>query len=111
MLDLFLDDSHRALARSAQGWVDRHIAPHAAAWEEAGAFPRALHPEAAAAGLVGTVYPEALGGQGGMAPPLAALSARIVFVVAELRTTGCFQRSRRAGCTPSPGRCRCHDRM
>ncbi|MCK6505232.1 acyl-CoA dehydrogenase family protein [Myxococcota bacterium] len=65
MLDLFLDDSHRALARSAQGWVDRHIAPHAAAWEEAGAFPRALHAEAAAAGLVGTVYPEPLGGQGG----------------------------------------------
>lgn len=36
MLDLFLDDSHRALRDSAQAWVDRHIGPHADEWEEAG---------------------------------------------------------------------------
>lgn len=65
MLDLFLDDSHRSLRASAEAWVAQHILPHAEQWEEAGAFPLALHAQAARAGLVGTVYPEVVGGDGG----------------------------------------------
>ena len=30
MLAMFWDETHHALAESAQRWVDRHIAPHAA---------------------------------------------------------------------------------
>lgn len=65
MLDLFYDDTHRALRDSAAAWVDRHIAPHAAAWEEAGWFPEDLHRAAGDAGLLGVTCPEALGGAGG----------------------------------------------
>lgn len=65
MLDLFLDDSHRALAASAARFVDTNIRPYAEAWEEAGAFPLDLAPRAGAAGLLGPTYPEAVGGGGG----------------------------------------------
>jgi acyl-CoA dehydrogenase len=38
------------------------IAPHAHAWDEAGEFPRSLYADAAALGLLGLGFPEALGG-------------------------------------------------
>ncbi len=38
------------------------IAPHVTRWDEAGEFPRELYGEAAALGLLGLGYPEALGG-------------------------------------------------
>lgn len=65
MLPMFHDDSHQALADSAQRWVNRHIAPFAAEWEEAGLFDRGLYAAAGEAGLLGVSYPEALGGAGG----------------------------------------------
>ncbi len=43
-------------------FVDREIAPHVAAWDEAGTFPRELYRRAAEAGLLGIGWPEALGG-------------------------------------------------
>jgi acyl-CoA dehydrogenase len=43
-------------------FVEREIAPHIAAWDEAGSFPRALYGRAAALGLLGLGYPEAFGG-------------------------------------------------
>jgi acyl-CoA dehydrogenase len=54
-----------ALRESAAGFVHRHVVPGLAAWEEAGEVPRALHREAAAAGLLGIGIPEDVGGQGG----------------------------------------------
>jgi len=51
-----------ALADAVQRFAQRAVAPHAAAWDEAGAFPRALYAEAASLGLLGLGYPEALGG-------------------------------------------------
>ena len=38
------------------------LAPHIDAWEQAGEIPRELYPRAAALGLLGMGYPEALGG-------------------------------------------------
>ncbi len=38
------------------------VAPNAAAWDEAGEFPRELHRQAAELGLLGLGYPEHLGG-------------------------------------------------
>lgn len=65
MLELFLDDTHRALADATRRWVDHAIQPHASRWEEEGAFPRALHQAAGEAGLLGAAYPAELGGGGG----------------------------------------------
>ena len=39
-------------------FVEREIAPHVDAWDEAGAFPRELYAKAADAGLIGLGYPE-----------------------------------------------------
>jgi len=53
---------HEALRSSVRAFVEREIMPHAGAWDEAGAFPRELYRKAAAIGLLGIGYPEALGG-------------------------------------------------
>lgn len=47
---------------SIRRWVDAEVLPHVAAWDEAGAFPRALYRRAAALGLLQLGYPEPLGG-------------------------------------------------
>jgi acyl-CoA dehydrogenase len=65
MLDLYWDDTHRALKASIDGWVAEHIAPHAADWEEACHFPDSLFPLAGEAGILGVGYEEAVGGSGG----------------------------------------------
>jgi acyl-CoA dehydrogenase len=69
--DAFLDDTHRALRDTCRRFAEREIAPHVVEWEEAGAFPRELYLRAAAAGLLGTAFPEEVGGAGGT--PLHAL--------------------------------------
>ncbi len=51
-----------AFRASVRRFVDREIEPFAAAWDEAESFPRELYRKAAAAGLLGLGYPEALGG-------------------------------------------------
>jgi len=63
--DPWTTPERRALRESAAAFVRRHVGPHLAAWEDAGEVPRALHREAAAAGLLGIGYPEEVGGQGG----------------------------------------------
>lgn len=63
--DNLLDETHVALRDSCRRFAERHIAPHAEAWEEAGEFPRALYGEAARAGVLGVGFPQRLGGSGG----------------------------------------------
>jgi len=53
---------HEAFRASLRAWVAREITPHAAAWDEAGTFPRDLYRKAAEFGLLGLGYPEAIGG-------------------------------------------------
>jgi acyl-CoA dehydrogenase len=50
------------LSDAVKRFTLERIAPHVAAWDEAGEFPRELYREAAALGLLGLGYPEALGG-------------------------------------------------
>ncbi len=52
----------QALADAVKRFTLERIAPHVTAWDEAGEFPRELYREAAALGLLGLGYPEALGG-------------------------------------------------
>jgi acyl-CoA dehydrogenase len=51
-----------ALADSVRRFTLERIAPNVAQWDEAEEFPRELYREAAALGLLGLGYPEALGG-------------------------------------------------
>jgi acyl-CoA dehydrogenase len=51
-----------AFRDGARRFVEREIAPHVSAWDEAGSFPRELYAKAAAAGLIGIGYPERWGG-------------------------------------------------
>jgi acyl-CoA dehydrogenase len=62
---LFETDEHRALREQVRRWAATEIAPHAAEWEEAEEFPRELYARAGKAGMLGTAYPEAVGGTGG----------------------------------------------
>lgn len=53
---------HETFRAALRDFAAREIAPHAAAWDEAGTFPRELYRKAAAVGLLGLGYPEELGG-------------------------------------------------
>jgi acyl-CoA dehydrogenase len=48
-----------------QRFVAKEVTPSVHAWDEAQAFPRELYAKAAAAGLLGLGFAEAVGGQGG----------------------------------------------
>jgi acyl-CoA dehydrogenase len=51
-----------AMTDTVRRFALERIAPNVQAWDEAGEFPRELYREAAALGLLGLGYPEALGG-------------------------------------------------
>ena len=60
-----LREEHIALRETVRSFVAHEIVPHIAEWEEARRLPRALYRKAAAIGLQGLIFPEALGGSGG----------------------------------------------
>ncbi len=64
-IDPFDTDERRALRSLTRDFVTREVLPDLDAWERAGEIPRALHERAAAAGLLGIGFPEAVGGSGG----------------------------------------------
>ncbi|HEY5637794.1 MAG TPA: acyl-CoA dehydrogenase family protein [Burkholderiales bacterium] len=57
-----LTDAHEQFRETVRRFVACEITPHAAAWDEAGEFPRALYRKAADAGLLAAGFPEAFGG-------------------------------------------------
>lgn len=65
LFDRWFDESHDTLRDQARRFAATHIAPHAHAWEEAGLYARALHTQAAQAGVLAPSFPESLGGGGG----------------------------------------------
>src|SRR3954465_6871819 len=62
---LFETEDHAAIRASARRFAQAHIAPHGAGWEEAPKCALELYRTAAAAGITGARYPEAIAGQGG----------------------------------------------
>ena len=56
---------HEALRTSVRAFVERELAPHAQAWEEAGDFPDWVFTKLGEQGYLGLAYPEEVGGQGG----------------------------------------------
>jgi acyl-CoA dehydrogenase len=65
MMDAFGTEERRALRATVRRFVEREVVPQLAGWERAGEVPRSLHESAAAAGLLGIGFPEAVGGSGG----------------------------------------------
>jgi acyl-CoA dehydrogenase len=65
MLDMYLNDSHRAFRDTCLRFAEKEIRPNAEKWEEAHEFPRDLYKKAAEAGILGLHFPEELGGSGG----------------------------------------------
>lgn len=77
---LFETEEHARLRETVRRFSQKHIAPHARAWEEAGEFPLALYAEAARAGLLGISYPVELGGSGGdVTHALAAAEEMVLY--------------------------------
>ncbi|BBX68543.1 acyl-CoA dehydrogenase family protein [Mycolicibacterium psychrotolerans] len=53
------------LRKTVRAFAEREVLPHVKEWERVGELPRDLHRKAAAAGLLGAGFPEAVGGEGG----------------------------------------------
>jgi alkylation response protein AidB-like acyl-CoA dehydrogenase len=73
-MDFALTDEQQAIFATARDFGRDRIAPHAAAWEEAGTIPREALREAADLGFAAMVVPEEMGGAG-----LSRLDAALVF--------------------------------
>ncbi len=65
MTYMFETEEHAAIRATARRFAQTHIAPYGAQWEEDEEFPVELYKTAAAAGITGIGYPEAVGGQAG----------------------------------------------
>jgi acyl-CoA dehydrogenase len=71
-------DERRALRELTRLFVVREVIPHLAEWERAGAVPRELHKRAAATGLLGIGFPEAVGGSGGDLLDLVVVTEELI---------------------------------
>ncbi|MYT75441.1 MULTISPECIES: acyl-CoA dehydrogenase family protein [unclassified Streptomyces] len=58
------EEDHELLRETVRAFADKHAAPHAERWREAGVVDRDLFEEAARAGLLGFNIPEEYGGGG-----------------------------------------------
>ncbi|MFI1616556.1 acyl-CoA dehydrogenase family protein [Streptomyces lydicus] len=64
-MDLELSAEQTAVRRLARDFVDREVAPHAAAWDRAEKVDRAVVKKLAGLGFLGLTVPEEYGGSGG----------------------------------------------
>ena len=58
----YFTPAHVQFRDGLRDWVNKEIAPHVSAWDEAGGFPRELYKKAAEIGMLGLNYPEEYGG-------------------------------------------------
>jgi acyl-CoA dehydrogenase len=63
-LSMFSDE-HEMLRRTVRAFVEKEVAPHVDAWEEAGCLPRDLWRRLGELGLLGLEFPVEYGGGGG----------------------------------------------
>ena len=63
--DSLLDESHVTWREVCRRFAEEKILPNAVAWEEAESFPRELYASAGGVGIIGTGFPEEVGGSGG----------------------------------------------
>ena len=62
MATTLFSEEHEALRATVRRWVEREIAPHTAAWEQAQSYPREVLAAAGAQGWFALALPEAHGG-------------------------------------------------
>lgn len=62
MATTLFSEEHEALRASVRRWVEREVAPHTAAWEQAQSYPREVLAAAGAQGWFTLALPEAHGG-------------------------------------------------
>ncbi len=60
----YFNETHELSRDTCRQFVKKHILPHIADWEEQESFPREIYQLAGEAGILGTGFPEALGGHG-----------------------------------------------
>src|SRR6267142_6821169 len=60
-----LTDEHAMLRRTVRAFVEKEVAPHVDAWEEAGRIPREFWRRLGELGLLGLEFPVEYGGGGG----------------------------------------------
>ena len=63
-MEFALDRSHEEIRRKVRRFVEEHVTPHAAAWDQDKAFPRDAWTALAKAGLAGLPFPTAYAGAG-----------------------------------------------
>lgn len=76
--DPFAGDERRLLRETVHRFTEREVVPHLAEWERAGEIPRELHRTAAAAGILGAGWPEAVGGSGGDLVDAAVVTEELI---------------------------------
>jgi acyl-CoA dehydrogenase len=64
-MSIWTTPEREQLRKTVRAFAEREVLPHAGEWERAGELPRDLHRKAAAAGLLGAHFPDAVGGGGG----------------------------------------------
>jgi acyl-CoA dehydrogenase len=87
MTYLFETEEHAQLRANIRRFAAEHIAPHGAEWEEAEEFPVELYATAGAAGMLGTGYPEDVGGAGGDVTHVVVASDEMILSGKSVGTT------------------------
>jgi acyl-CoA dehydrogenase len=87
MTYLFETEEHAQLRANVRRWAAEHIAPRGAEWEEAEEFPVELYASAGAAGMLGTGYPEEVGGAGGDVTHVVVASDEMILSGRSVGTT------------------------
>ena len=64
MRSVYFDDEHVAFRAAVRRFLEDEVAPHADAWERAREIPREIYERMGAAGFLGILVPEPLGGSG-----------------------------------------------
>ena len=64
-MSIWTTPEREQLRKTVRSFAEREILPHVDEWEHSGELPRALHRAAGEAGLLGSNFPEAVGGGGG----------------------------------------------
>lgn len=65
MLQTYFTEDHAIFRKSVRDFVEKELAPHADAWEEAKDFPNEVFRKMGQLGFIGAGHPEAHGGSGG----------------------------------------------
>lgn len=94
MTDPFRTPERDELRRTVRRFVEAEVLPHLDGWERDGELPRDLHRKAGGIGLLGTAFPDSVGGGGGNVVDTVTVTEEMHYagasggVIASLMTCG-----------------------